>query len=131
MPDPAIHCTVERLVRPADLQPHPRNPNRHPDRQLAAYIKIISSQGWRRPIVVSRRSGCIVKGHGAREAALLAGWASVPVCYQEYPTDADELADLSADNEIARHSRYSQEKLADCLDDLRRRQLDPELAAFL
>ena len=52
-----------------DLVPHPRNPNKHGDNQIALLAKIIGNQGWRNPIVVSERSGFIVAGHGRLGAA--------------------------------------------------------------
>lgn len=57
--------------------------------------------GWRAAIVVSKRSGLVVKGHARLEAALLRGWDQVPVDEQEYATENDEVADLVADNKIA------------------------------
>lgn len=58
-------------------------------------------QGWRSPIVVSKRSGFIVKGHGRLAAARLNQWAKAPVDRQDYATEADEFADMVADNKIA------------------------------
>jgi hypothetical protein len=56
----------------------------------------------RSPIVVSNRSGFITKGHGRLEALQKLGWTKVPVDYQDYENDAQEYADIIADNEIAR-----------------------------
>lgn len=58
---------IEKLVG------NPRNPNKHPQNQIELLAKIIKAQGWRNPIVVSRRSGFVVKGHGRLEAARLLG----------------------------------------------------------
>jgi hypothetical protein len=80
---------------------NPRNPNRHPLAQIEALARIIESQGWRSPIVVSNRSGFIVKGHGRYEAGKRLAVAEVPVEYQDYATEAEEWSDMIADNRIA------------------------------
>lgn len=83
------------------LVPNPRNPNKHPDNQIKLLAKIMAHQGWRSPIVVSNRSGFITKGHGRLMAAKLNGWTQAPVDKQDYANEADEFADMVADNKIA------------------------------
>lgn len=97
-----IKCAHTDLVDIATLVPNPRNPNKHSDEQIKYLAKIIKHQGWRDPIVVSKRSGFMTKGHGRLMAAKLNGWEKVPVDKQDYATEADEYADMVADNEIAR-----------------------------
>lgn len=83
------------------LKPHPRNPNRHGEEQIRLLAKIIGHQGWRSPVVVSRRSGCVVAGHGRIDAARALGVETVPVNYQEFATDEDELAFIRSDSNTA------------------------------
>jgi len=83
------------------LKPHPKNPNVHPERQILLLAGLIKYHGWRAPITVSNQSGCIVRGHARYVAAKTLGLAEVPVDYQDYVSDVDELADLYADNKIA------------------------------
>src|SRR5438445_9735483 len=97
---PLVRCRYSRLVPVAKLKPNPRNPNVHPDGQLALYAKVIAHQGWRRPVVVSKRSGFIVTGHGAVETAKRAGWKLVPVDYQDFKSQTDETAHMLADNRL-------------------------------
>src|SRR5580765_1168257 len=99
---PKIHCQYDKLVPLSQLKPHPKNPQRHAPEQIALLAKIISQTGWRRPIRVSERSGFITAGHCALAAAKLKGWKAAPVDFQPYASDALELADLSADNELAK-----------------------------
>ena len=80
---------------------HPKNPNTHPQAQLELLGKVLVTQGWRSPIVVSRRSGLVIKGHGRLAAARLAGLAEAPVELQDYPDAESEIADLVADNRLA------------------------------
>jgi hypothetical protein len=82
------------------LVANPRNPNKHPDSQIKLLAKIMAHQGWRSPIVVSNRSGFITKGHGRLMASRLNGWTSAPVDRQDYANEADEYADMVADNKI-------------------------------
>src|SRR5689334_7267785 len=96
-----VKCAFDEMVDIDLLIPNPRNPNKHPENQIALLAKIMGHQGWRSPVVVSERSGFIVKGHGRLQAAKLNGWAQVPVDKQEYATEADEYADMVADNKIA------------------------------
>ena len=72
------------MAKPDDLKSHPDNYNTHPPAQLRALAKIIEEQGWRRPVVVSKLSGCIVAGHGAVMAAIENGQDLVPVEWQEF-----------------------------------------------
>ena len=51
----AVHCAHDELMDVASLIPNPRNPNKHGDKQVAMLAKIIRHQGWRAPVVVSRR----------------------------------------------------------------------------
>ncbi len=96
-----VKCSHTELVDIDLLTPNPRNPNKHPDNQITLLAKIMGYQGWRSPIVVSNRSGFITKGHGRLMAAKANGWTQVPVDRQEYANEADEWADMVADNKIA------------------------------
>jgi ParB-like chromosome segregation protein Spo0J len=96
-----IDCAHDELVDVAILQPNPKNYNKHPARQIEMLAKIINYQGQRSPIVVSKRSGFIVKGHGRLDAIKLLGWDKAAVDYQEYTDEAQEYADMIADNKIA------------------------------
>lgn len=110
----AVYCAHDEIVDVAKLVPNPANPNTHPPEQIQALGRIIAEHnGWRQPITVSTRSGFIVKGHGRLEAALLEGLKQAPVDYQYYATEADEYADMVADNRLAELSEIDQKKLAD------------------
>ena len=108
-----VHCAHTRLVDPDTLKPNPANPNRHSAHQIQLLASIIQEQGWRNPVTVSKRSGLIVRGHGRLEAALLIGCEVVPVDEQDYASEAEELADLLADNRLSELAELDE-------DDLRR-----------
>ena len=125
-----VFCAHTDLVDVAKLVPHPRNYNRHPEKQVAKLAKIIDAQGWRHPIVVSNRSGFITKGHGRLAAALLSGWTQVPVDRQDYADEASEWADMIADNRIPELAEVDEEVLAGLMADIDLSGLDVELTGF-
>jgi len=132
-PDPSkapVNCAFDELVPLEKLVPNPRNPNQHPQAQVALLAKVIAHQGWRSPIVVSKRSGFIVSGHGRYEAAKLLGLSKVPVDYQDFPTDADEWAHLVADNRLAELAEADSAALKELLGELKAADFDLDLAGF-
>lgn len=96
-----IKCEYSELVDIHKLIPNPKNPNKHPDDQIKRLAQIIDYQGMRSPIVVSKRSGFITKGHGRLAALEELKWDKVPIDYQNYDDEAQEYADMVADNAIS------------------------------
>ena len=128
-----VHCAHSSLVDPSTLKPNPANPNRHSAHQIQLLAAIIQEQGWRAPITVSKRSGLIVRGHGRLEAALLMGCPEVPVDMQDYASEAEELADLLADNRLSELAELDEDDLKRVLDRLRDADpsFDIELTGFM
>lgn len=116
--DIPVWCSHDKLVDISELVPNPRNNNTHGDLQVALLAKIIRNQGWRNPIVVSTRSGFVIKGHGRMMAAEMLKVEKVPVDYQDYSSEAAEYADLLADNKIAQYAEFDQKMTKDLLSDL-------------
>lgn len=125
----AVYCSFDKIVPIRELKPNPDNPNTHGDSQIKLLGDIIESTGWRAPITVSKRSGLIVKGHGRRMAAIHKGLQYAPVEYQDYATDAEERADLLADNRIAELAEMDEGKLADMIKDIQG-EISTELAGY-
>lgn len=125
-----VFCAHDAIVDVAKLVPNPKNPNQHPDNQIQLLGRIIRQTGWRQPITVSKRSGFIVKGHGRLAAALLEGVKEVPVDYQNYTTEAEEYADLVADNRIAELAETDSKLLADILADIDTGEIPVELTGY-
>jgi len=95
-------------LKPTDaLKKHPKNPNNHPRVQIDALCEVLIENGWRSPVVVSKRSGLVIKGHGRIMAAERLGVA-VPVEEQDYPDEAAETRDLIADNKIQELSQLDE-----------------------
>lgn len=125
-----VHCAHDAIVDVATLVPNPKNPNTHPGTQIQLLGRIIRQTGWRQPITVSKRSGFIVKGHGRLAAALLEGVKEAPVDYQNYTNDAEEYADLVADNRIAELAEIDNKLLADIFADIDTGEIPMELTGF-
>lgn len=113
-----VFCSHDALIPIENVVPNPRNPNQHGDRQTALLGNIIEANGWRQPITISRQSGFVVKGHGRLLAARRKGWTQVPVDYQQYASDAEEWADLIADNRVAELSEIDDDLLASLLREM-------------
>jgi DNA modification methylase len=125
-----VWCRHDELKDVTELVENPRNPNKHPDKQVALLAKIIRGQGWRQPITISNRSGFIVKGHGRFQAAKVLNVELVPVEYQDYESEAAEYADLMADNRIAELAEPDAGLIDDLLKDVMFEDFDLELTGF-
>lgn len=126
----AVFCSYDEIVPIKELKPNPGNPNNHNQRQVELLASIIKSTGWRAPITVSKRSGLMVKGHGRRMAAIQAGLQFAPVEYQEYASEAEEHADLIADNRISELSELDMSKLMDMVQEMDTGEVPVELTGF-
>lgn len=125
-----VFCSYSRLANIEGVIPNPRNPNTHPEKQLKLLAKIIRTQGWRVPITVSKRSGFVVRGHGRLLAAQLAGLNEVPIDEQDYATEADEYADLVADNRLAELAKVDKGILGDLLSEFNDGEFDMDLFGY-
>jgi len=128
LPGTRIECTYDKLIDPVHLKPNPANPNTHPQEQIDKLAKLIEVHGWRLPIVVSNRSELIVSGHGRLLAAQQLGLTKVPVDFQDFKDEAEELAVMVSDNVIADLSSFAGLKMAEILNELDRFNVD--LSAF-
>lgn len=124
-----VFCSFDKIIPVRELKPNPKNPNRHPGDQVELLAKVIEMQGWRQPVKVSARSGFIVSGHGRYEAALLLG-CPVPVDIQDYPSEAEELADLLADNRIAEMAEMDEEVLAEVFAVIDESELSMDITGY-
>lgn len=125
-----VNCAFDKMISTEGIIPNPRNPNEHSEKQIELLSKIIKAQGWRLPISVSNQSGFIVRGHARRKAAELLGLKECPVDYQDYETEAEEWADLIADNRIAELATWAYLSLKDILQEIDTGELDMDLTGF-
>lgn len=125
-----VWCSFEKLVPVEEVTPNPRNPNTHPQRQIELLAKNIQHFGWRHPISVSRRSGQIVSGHGRLMAAKHLGLKIVPVDFQDFADENEELAVLVADNRLAELSTIDLNELEKIAASWKTENFDTLLAGF-
>lgn len=113
-----IQCVYSELVSVDSLKPHPRNRNIHPQDQIERLAKILAYQGIRAPIVVSKLSGYIVKGHGTLMAIKANGATHAPVVYQDFDDETQEYAFVQSDNSIGSWSELDLSGINTDLGDL-------------
>jgi DNA modification methylase len=125
-----IECAHDAIVSLSKLKPHPGNPNKHPEEQIRLLAKIIGLQGWRLPVVVSKRSGYIVAGHARLLAAKALKLKEAPVDYQDFASEAEEIAHLIADNRIAELAEMDRAALRELAEQIDSGVFDMELTGF-
>lgn len=125
-----VWCAYDKLVKIEELIPHPKNPNTHPQSQIKILAQNIRYHGWRHPIIVSKQSGYIVAGHGRLEAAKELGVSIIPVEYQNFVSEDNELAVLVGDNRLAELSSLDLNGLQDIIDGFKASDFDTILAGF-
>lgn len=127
---PPVMCQHSRMADIADLKPHPKNPNKHSDEQVALLAKNIRHLGWRHPIIVSKRTGFIVAGHARLQAAQVLNLTNVPVDEQDFASDTEERAYLIADNRIAELAEIQNAAIKDLLQELDTGEMDMDLTGY-
>jgi len=96
-----IHCKFDEMINPKKLKNHPKNRNKHPQTQIDRLAELYKYHGIRHPIIVSKKTGLVVAGHGRKLAAIRAGLKEYPAVYQDFVNDEAEYAFIQADNAIA------------------------------
>ena len=112
-----VYCAFDEIIKISELKENPKNPNTHSKEQIELLAKVIQKTGWRASITVSNLSGLIVKGHGRLQAAKAAGFKEVPVEYQNFKDEEEEMSALLADNKIAELAEIDNEKLKEIFSD--------------
>jgi len=125
-----VWCSYDKLVKVEELIPNPKNPNTHPQNQIKILAQNIRYHGWRHPITVSKLSGYVVAGHGRLEAAKELGVSIVPVEYQDFASEDNELAVLVGDNRLAELSSLDLNGLQDIVDGFKGNDFDAILAGY-
>lgn len=115
-----FNCAYNELLdlNNPKIIPNPKNNNRHSVEQIKRLAKIIEYQGQRSPIVISKLTGFVVKGHCRLQAIRELGWEKIAVDYQDYISEAQEYADMTADNEIARWAELDIHKTIEDLKEI-------------
>ncbi len=125
-----VWCAYDKLAKVDELVCNPKNPNTHPQAQIKLLAQNIRYHGWRHPITISKLSGFIVAGHGRLEAAKELGVSIVPVEYQDFASEDNELAVLVGDNRLAELSVLDANSLSDIVEQFKDSGFDSVLAGF-
>lgn len=128
---PVIKWTASEIVsrKIAELRPHPKNPNTHPQEQIDNLVALFRAVGFHTPILVDEND-TILAGHGRRLAALQAGMVEVPTIKRTGLTEAEKLAILISDNQNPRLSVIDEELLKGNVVELKRLDFDLNLLGF-
>ena len=102
----------------ADLKPHPRNYNAHPDDEIDHIVKSIEDNGVYRNIVIAQ-DNTILAGHGVVQAMRQMGMEQAPVKRLDIDSnDPRALKVLAGDNEIGHLSIKDDRMLTELLKEV-------------
>ena len=97
-----IKATEITLVSINKIKKHPKNNHKHSAEQIDRLSKIIEYQGFRTPITISNQTGYLITGHARLDAAKKLGINEMPVIYQDFDSEEQEYAHMTADNALTK-----------------------------
>lgn len=121
--------TKLELIDPAKLIPSAVNPRVHTQRQIRELRASIREFGVVSPVLVDKDLN-IIAGHAVVDAALAECVPAVPCVYVEHLTPTQRKAYMIADNRLAEKSRWDDELLDACLQELFDAGFDLRLTGF-
>lgn len=121
--------TTLELIDPAKLIPSAVNPRVHTQRQIRELRASIREFGVVSPVLVDKDLN-IIAGHAVVEAALAECRPVVPCVYVEHLTPTQRKAYMIADNRLAEKSRWDDDLLDACLQELFDAGFDLRLTGF-
>lgn len=122
----------DKMLRPIpQIVPYPENPRTHPPAQIAMLADLMKRFGPDQPIVVDADDdGYILKGHGRREAAILAGFDVFPIVERTGLTEAEKIEMRISDNQVGLLSGWDQRIISMQVGALKDRGYDLKLLGF-
>jgi hypothetical protein len=99
-----IKATSIVMVPINKIIPNDKNNNIHTEEQKRYARKIFDYQGFRSPLLISNRTGKLVAGHLRLEIAKEKGVKELPCMFQDFDSEEQEYAHLTADNALAAQS---------------------------
>lgn len=88
------------LIPMDQIKLNPGNTNTHPRDQIEQLKEIIIYQGFRSPCTISNRTGLLIAGEGRYLAAKELGMPEIPVMFQDFDDENQEIAACTSDNAI-------------------------------
>jgi hypothetical protein len=113
----------------SELKPYPNNPRTHDQAQIETLAKLIKTFGFTQPMLIDEHD-MILAGHGRAEAAMLLGLDEVPVVVRAGLSDADKMAIVIADNQIALTAGWDEAILKGQVVELKKLNFDLDLLGF-
>ena len=110
-------------LSPDTLHPDPRNPRKHPKKQINQIADSIKKFGNLSPIAVDK-NGMIITGHARWLAVKQLGLTEVPVVRAEHLTPAQAKAYAIADNKLTENAEWDKKLLGEIFLDLKGQDLD-------
>ena len=103
------------IVDIASVESHPKNVRQG---DIGAISESLKAHGQYRPIVVDKRTNCILAGNHTWKAAKALGWQQINAGFIETKDDDEALRILLADNRTTDLASYDEAQLANLLKDL-------------
>jgi DNA modification methylase len=116
-------CPIEQLV------PYQNNARTHSEEQIAQIAASIKEFGWTNPILVGP-DYVVIAGHARLAAAKKLGFTEVPVIVLGHLTEAQRLALVIADNQLALNAGWDEDLLRVELRALQAEDFDLDLVGF-
>lgn len=110
----AILDSEVKMLKTADIQPHPKNPRKGDIKSIAESLK---KNGQFRPIIVQRSTGYILGGNHTYLAAVSLKWKTIKAVFLDVD-DQSALRIMLADNRTSDMATYDTSILADILKGL-------------
>lgn len=112
-----------RYLPVSSLNPDPKNPRKHSNRQIRLLANSIKAVGFNVPVLVDKNLN-IIAGHGRIQAAQMLGLQEVPTIALEHITEAQARAFMIADNRLTEIATWDDQLLAEQLKTLADLDLD-------
>src|SRR4051812_39339429 len=122
------HPHIEMVPRQV-LRPDPKNPRKHPKKQLDQLARVIGRVGFLVPIIADE-TGLIIAGAGRWAASEQLGLDEVPVIRASFVTDEDRRAFALADNRMSELSEWDEDLLRQQLEHLFEHDYDLTITGF-
>jgi hypothetical protein len=93
-----------------ELVPYKNNPRTHSATQLERLVNSLKEFGFTNPILIDEDNN-VIAGHGRLQAAIIAGFKTVPTITLDHLTPEQRRAYVIADNQLALNSGWDDELL--------------------
>lgn len=106
-----IECKYDEMMPLKEVEKrwHPDNENAHPEEQIRALAKVIAKIGVRHAIHISKRSGKIAGGHGRLLAFTKLGYDEVPIIWENFEDELEEVNYRASDN-IGQYAEFNNQE---------------------